>query len=78
MDVRKKLISCIQKAMIDGQSSLMNNKEDILFEIRPCIPDRIMVIRKEDGVREYSERHKSFDANLDTLLNFMNDSARAI
>lgn len=78
MDVRKKLINCIQKAMIEGQSSLMNNTEDITFEIRPYVPDRVMVIRKEDGTKIYSERHKTFNSNIDMLLNFMNGSARAI
>lgn len=78
MDVRSKLIACIQKAMLEGQSSLMNNKEDITFEIRPFVPDRIMVIRKEDGIKVYSERHKSFNSNVDMLLDFMGSSAKAV
>lgn len=78
MNVRKKLINCVNKAMVEGQSSLMNNDEDITFEIRPCVPDRIVIIRKEDGCELYSERHKTYNSNIDMLLNFINDSARAI
>lgn len=78
MDVRAKLISCIQKAMVDGQSSLMNNQEDTTFEIRPCVPDRVVVVRKEDGLKVYSERHRSFNSNVDLLLDFMDSSHSAV
>jgi hypothetical protein len=78
MDVRSKLITCIQKAIIDGQSSLMNNQEDITFEIRPCIPDRVVVIRKEDGQKIYSVRYESFNYNVKLLLDFMDSSHSAV
>ena len=78
MDVRAKLITCIQKAMVDGQSSLMNNQEDITFEIRPCVPDRVMLIRKEDGQKIYSVRHESFNHNVNLLLDFMDSSHSAV
>lgn len=78
MSVRTKLISCIHKAMVDGQSSLMNNQEDVTFEVRPFVPDRVVVIRKEDGSKIYSERHKDFISNVDMLMDFMNGSHKAV
>lgn len=78
MSVRSKLVDCVNKAMINSQASLLNNKEDTTFEVRPACPDRVIIRRVKDGVEYHSERHQSYENIINNFIHFMNGSSRGL